>query len=200
MPLPLITVQTFNQSALQAAGAVFVQRVESISVSRGLLAGITGAASAGRNELMEKKMNDLTQVLLTELDIQAKKKYPNAIGLVNADIDFTISGQDASMMLIGKASATVLVKRTKPLVSGEPLSSPGPMAMALPMASPGPMSSAGPMPMAQPMPMPMAKPELMSPAKEFSRTPMSELPMRGGQKKRTFISKRLIKSSRKNRK
>ena len=199
MPLPLITVQTFNQSSLQAAGAVFVQRVESISVSRGLLAGITGAASAGRNELMEKKMNDLTQVLLTELDIQAKKKYPNAIGLVNADIDFTISGQDASMMLIGKASATVLVKRTKPLVSGEPLSSPGPMAMALPMASPGPMALPGPMPGPMALPGPMAKPELMSPAKEFSRTPMSELPMKGG-KRRTFISKRLIKSSRKNRK
>jgi hypothetical protein len=76
MPLPLITVQTFNQSSLQAAGAVFVQRVESVSVSRGLLAGITGAPSGtGRNELMEKKMNDLTQVLLSELDIQAKKKY-----------------------------------------------------------------------------------------------------------------------------
>jgi hypothetical protein len=196
MPLPLITVQTFNQSSLQAAGAVFVQRVESVSVSRGLLAGITGAPSGtGRNELMEKKMNDLTQVLLSELDIQAKKKYPAAIGLVNADIDFTISGQDASMMLIGKASATVLVKRTKPLVSSgtmpEPMSRPMSEPAAMPMSAPMPRPMSEPMPMSAPMPRfdPMSR-------------PMSEPrldPMKGG-KQRTFISKRLIKSSRKNRK
>lgn len=186
MPLPLITVQTFNQSSLQAAGAVFVQRVESVSVSRGLLAGITGAPSGtGRNELMEKKMNDLTQVLLSELDIQAKKKYPAAIGLVNADIDFTISSQDASMMLIGKASATVLVKRTKPLVSSgtmpEPMSRPMSEPMPRPMSEPMPMSA----PRLDPMSRPMSEPRLD--------------PMKGG-KQRTFISKRLIKSSRKNRK
>ena len=190
MPLPLITVQTFNQSSLQAAGAVFVQRVESVSVSRGLLAGITGAPSGtGRNELMEKKMNDLTQVLLSELDIQAKKKYPAAVGLVNADIDFTISGQDASMMLIGKASATVLVKRTKPLVSSGTISEPA--------AMPRPMSE--PMPAAMPMPRPMSEP---MPRLDPMSRPMSEprLDLMKGGKQRTFISKRLIKSSRKNRK
>jgi len=198
MPLPLITVQTFNQSSLQAAGAVFVQRVESVSVSRGLLAGITGAPSGtGRNELMEKKMNDLTQVLLSELDIQAKKKYPAAIGLVNADIDFTISGQDASMMLIGKASATVLVKRTKPLVSSGTMPEPAAMPAAMPMSRP--MSEPAAMPMSAPMAMPMSAP---MPRFDPMSRPMSEPrldPMKGG-KQRTFISKRLIKSSRKNRK
>jgi hypothetical protein len=106
-----------------------------------------------------------------------------------ADIDFTISGQDASMMLIGKASATVLIKRTKPLVSSGTMSEPAAMPMPRPMSEP--MPAAMPRPMSEPMP--MSAPRL---------GPMSEprLDLMKGGKQRTFISKRLIKSSRKNRK
>jgi uncharacterized protein YbjQ (UPF0145 family) len=184
MPLPLITVQSFNQNTLQAAGAVFVHRVEAVSVSRGLLGGITGAA-AGRNEAMEKKMNDLTQALLNDLDTQAKKMYPSAIGLVNADIDFTISGQDASMMLIGKASATVLIKRVKPLT----MAPTAPAAPLIESSAPIGFSS-------QPPLQPSKDPQLFLKGMPLSSDP--QVPMRGG--KKTFISKRSIKSSRKNRK
>lgn len=178
MPLPIITIQTFNQSNLQAAGAVFVQRVETISMGRGILGGITGTAG-GRNELMEKKMNDLTQTLLAELDSKARKVYPNAIGLVSADIDFSVSGQDASMMLIGQASATVLIKRSKPLMSAQPVA---------PVASMG-------SPVASPMPSPVAS--MGSPLASMP-SPVAPLEVKGG--RRTFLTKRLIKSSRKNRK
>jgi len=184
MPLPIITVQTFNQSALRAAGAVFVQRVESVSFGRGVLAGITGLVG-GRNELMEKKMNDLTQALLTELDTQAKKVYPNAIGLVDANIDFSTAGPDSSMILIGQASATVLVKREKPLSIGPPSSAP------LVMSSQPPLQS---------MPPPQGDPQLLLKGPPLSSAPGDPLPLKGGSKKRTFLSKRLIKASRKNRK
>ncbi|NDB85374.1 MAG: hypothetical protein EB127_22125, partial [Alphaproteobacteria bacterium] len=80
--LPVFTIQTFNQNALQPAGAVFAQRVESISVTRSFFSGVTGVAG-GRNTMMEKKMNDLTLALMQELDTQAKKMYPNTVALVN---------------------------------------------------------------------------------------------------------------------
>lgn len=192
MPLPIITVQTFNQSNLRAAGAVFVQRVESVSFGRGVVSGITGLLG-GRNELMEKKMNDLTQALLTELDTQAKKVYPSAIGLVDANIDFSTAGPDSSMILIGQASATVLVKREKPLSIGPPSSAP------LVMSSQPPLQSMPPPPL-QSMPPPQGDAQLLLKGAPLSSAPGDPLPVRGGAKKRTFLSKRLIKASRKNRK
>jgi len=185
MPLPIITVQTFNQSSLRAAGSVFVQRVESVSIARGVLSGITGLVG-GRNELMEKKMNDLTQSLLAELDTRAKKVYPNAIGLVDANIDFSAAGPDSSMILIGQASATVLVKREKPLSIG-PSSSPQPLVMS-------------PQPPLLSMPPPQGDPQLLLKGPPLSSAPGDPQPLRGGGKKRTFLSRRLIKASRKNRK
>jgi len=52
--LPIFTIQTFNQNALQPAGAVFAQRVESISIARNFFAGVTGIVG-GRSTMMEKK-------------------------------------------------------------------------------------------------------------------------------------------------
>jgi len=196
-PLPVFTIQTFNQNALQPAGAVFAQRVETISVGRSFFAG-TG--STGRNTMMEKKMNDLTQALIQELDIQAKKMYPSAVALVNVQVHFSDIGKtDSNMFLSGQASATALIKRVKPV--GQSMI-PSPVASA-PMASP-----AASAPMASPIASPLAAP--MAPAMPPSSSPASSAAMAlspqnsknlaipkpiGGAKRKSFISK-----SRKNRK
>ena len=113
MPLPIFTIQTFNQNALQPAGAVFAQRVEAVSIARNFLAGITGIIG-GRNTAMEKKMNDLTKVLTEELQMQAMTAYPNAVALIDVKMIFSDIGKDDSnMFLAGQASATALIKRTK---------------------------------------------------------------------------------------
>jgi uncharacterized protein YbjQ (UPF0145 family) len=151
-PLPIFTIQTFNQAALQAAGSVFVQRVESISIARNFFAGVTGVAG-GRSTMMEKKMNDLTQALMQELDSQAKKMYPNAVALVNVQVHFSDIGKnDQNMFLAGQASATILIKRVKPVgqtitpsqpVQSEPLASAplqipsAPLQMQKPIEHPG---------------------------------------------------------------
>ena len=151
-PLPIFTIQTFNQAALQAAGSVFVQRVESISIARNFFAGVTGVAG-GRSTMMEKKMNDLTQALMQELDSQAKKMYPNAVALVNVQVHFSDIGKnDQNMFLAGQASATILIKRVKPVgqtitpsqpVQSEPLASAplqipsAPLQMQKPIENPG---------------------------------------------------------------
>uniref|UniRef100_A0A6C0APM9 Uncharacterized protein n=1 Tax=viral metagenome TaxID=1070528 RepID=A0A6C0APM9_9ZZZZ len=157
MSLPIFTIQTFNQNTLQPAGAVFAQRVEAVSMARNVFAGISGSVG-GRNMVMEKKMNDLTKVLMEELQSQTKTAYPNAVALVDVKMHFSDIGKDDSnMFLAGQASATALIKRNKP-VAQAPASSSGPMAMAAPLAMaapmPMPMPMPGPMPMAAPMPMP----------------------------------------------
>lgn len=205
-PLPVFTIQTFNQSALQPAGAVFAQRVESISVGRSFFSGIGGVAG-GRSTMMEKKMNDLTQALVQELDIQAKKMYPSAVALVNVQVHFSDIGKtDSNMFLTGQASATALIKRVKPvgqsmLPSSAPMASPvpsAPMASA-PMASPVPSSA-----MASPMASARIAPAISSSPASSAAMALSPQnvknivipkPISGGTKRKSFISK-----SRKNRK
>jgi uncharacterized protein YbjQ (UPF0145 family) len=199
--LPVFTIQTFNQNALQPAGAVFAQRVEAISVARSFFSGVTGAAG-GRNTAMEKKMNDLTRVLMEELDIQAKKMYPTAVALVNVQVHFSDIGRsESNVFLAGQASATALIKRVKaqgqsmmPIASA-PIAS-APIASA-PIAS-APIASA-------PMPLPAALPSPSSPAASAAmvlspqNTKDLVIPkaISGGRskKRKSFISK-----SRKNRK
>jgi len=195
--LPVFTIQTFNQNALQPAGAVFAQRVEAISIARSFVAGVAGVVG-GRSTMMEKKMNDLTTVLMEELDLQAKKLYPSAVALINVQVHFSDIGKnDANMFLAGQASATALIKRVKAvgqsmIPSSAPLASPlasAPLASA-PLAS-APLASA-----------PLASAPLAPPV-PVNSAPIQDIvipkPISGGKSKRkSFISKsRTIKGNRK---
>ena len=208
--LPVFTIQTFNQNALQPAGAVFAQRVESVSVARSFFSGSSGAAG-GRNTLMEKKMNDLTKSLMEELDIQAKKMYPSAVALVNVQVHFSdLGNSDSNVFLAGQASATALIKRVKAQGQSMMPSSSAPMGspMSAPMAAPmsAPMGSPVSAPMGSPVAAPM--PALPSPSSPAASAAMALSPQNakelvipkaisGGKskKRKSFISK-----SRKNRK
>jgi len=193
-PLPVFTIQTFNQNALQPAGAVFAQRVETISLARNVFAGIGGIVG-GRSTLMEKKMNDLTQALMQELDLQAKKMYPNAVALVDVHLNFSDIGKtDSNMFLAGQASATALIKRVKAV--GQSMIPSSSAALAVPAASP----------VALPVALPAASPAMPSSSSPASSAAMALSPQNaknivvpraisGGRKRKSFISK-----SRKNRK
>lgn len=112
--LPLFTTQVFNQNVLQPAGAIFAQRVESISVVRDIMAGFGGIVG-GRSKTMEKKMNDLTKVVLEELQMQARMLYPGAVAIVGVNIDFSqIGSGENDKFIAGQGSGTVLVRRTAP--------------------------------------------------------------------------------------
>jgi uncharacterized protein YbjQ (UPF0145 family) len=187
-PLPVFTIQTFNQNALQPAGAVFAQRVETISAGRSFF---SGTGSTGRNTMMEKKMNDLTLALMQELDIQAKKMYPSAVALVNVQVHFSDIGKtDSNMFLTGQVSATALIKRVKP-VGQSMLTSSAPMPSA-PLAS-APMPSA-PMAPAMPSSSSPVSSAAMALSPQNSKNLAIPKPI-GGAKRKSFISK-----SRKNRK
>lgn len=194
--LPVFTIQTFNQTALQPAGAIFAQRVESISIGRNFVAGVAG----GRSTMMEKKMNDLTRALMEELDLQAKKLYPNVVALINVQVHFSDIGKnDSNMFLAGQASATALIKRVKAvgqsmIPSSAPLAS-APLASA-PLAS-APLASA---PLASaPLAPPVSSPPVNSQAVQDTKIMGIPKPISGGKSKRkSFISKsRTIKGNRK---
>ena len=132
MSLPVFTTQTYNQTALQPVGAIFAQKVEPIPT------GISGGPA------MEKKINEITVNLMTELNTRTKNKYPNAVALVNTSVTFS---DIASTFLIGQVSATALIKRVKPMgqsITSGPLAS-GPLpSQPLPSQplAPGPLPSA----------------------------------------------------------
>jgi uncharacterized protein YbjQ (UPF0145 family) len=107
----MFTTQVFNQNILEPVGSIFVQRVESVSIFRSIIAGLAGLIG-GRSELIEKKMNDLSRVLMEELQLEAKKKYPSTVALVDVKVLFShIGGDESGIFLSGQASGTVLVKR-----------------------------------------------------------------------------------------
>ena len=128
MALPIFTIESFNQNTLQAAGAVFAQRVETVSLLRDLFAGI-GGIIGGRSTTMEKKMDDLTKVLLEEIQAKTISKYPNAVALIDLKLLFSDIGKTQNnMFLAGQASATVLIRKVGR--TSQPIDVSQPTAMA----------------------------------------------------------------------
>ena len=195
--LPVFTIQTFNQTALQPAGAIFAQRVESISIARNFVAGVAG----GRSVMMEKKMNDLTRALMEELDLQAKKLYPNVVALINVQVHFSDIGKnDSNMFLTGQASATALIKRVKAVgQSMIPSSAPSPSAPLAPAPSPSAPLASAPLASAPLASAPLASAPVNSQALQDVKPMGIPKPISGGKSKRkSFISKsRTIKGNRK---
>jgi uncharacterized protein YbjQ (UPF0145 family) len=227
MALPIFTIQSFNQSALQPAGAVFAQRVESVSVAKSSFAGFS-SPNTGRSTAMEKKMNDLTKALISEINSQAKATYPNAVALVDLKLQFSNIGKNGdNILLAGQASATALLKRKAPAPIAAPIAAP--VVMSQPMAAPVAMPSqpmdmaiAAPVPVAsQPMasqpvamappapePMAMAPPVAMASQPVAMAPPMpmappgpgpAPVPQQGARRNRRRTVNRNKRSSRKNR-
>jgi hypothetical protein len=152
MSLPVFTTQTYNQTALQPVGAIFAQKVEPMPT------GISGGPA------MEKKINEITINLMTELNTRTKNKYPNAVALVNTSVSFS---DIATTFLIGQVSATALIKRVKPMgqsITSGPLA-PGPLAPG-PLA-PGPLAP-GPLAPGPLAPGPLAPGPLALPSRPVS--------------------------------
>ena len=197
MALPIFTIQSFNQSVLQPVGAVFAQRVESVSIPKSTFAGFS-SPNTGRSTAMEKKMNDLTKALLSEINSQAKATYPNAVALVDLNLHFSNIGKNGdNTLLAGEAAATVLIKRK---VSVVPMPIPSqPMAMAsqpMPVAAPSqPVAMAAPMAMAAPVAMAMAPPEPMA-SQPMAMAGPALVPQQGARRNR----RRTVNRNKRNRK
>jgi len=217
MALPIFTIQSFNQTALQPVGAVFAQRVESVSVAKSSFAGFS-SPNTGRSTAMEKKMNDLTKALISEINSQAKATYPNAVALVDLNIQFSNIGKNGeNILLAGQASATAIVKRKAAVAAPQPqpvavpqVAPSQPMAMVasqpMAIAPPAPsqpidMAMAAPVPVAS-QPMAVAESQPLAAPVPMAMAPPAPAPgpTQGGRRnRRKTVNKRNYKRSRKNR-
>lgn len=209
--LPIFTIQTFNQNALQAIGAVFAQQVEGVPIS----------ITPGRNPAMEQKIVDLTNALKYQLNTNTLSSYPKALALVDLKISFTeIGSSGQNILLLGQATATALTKKTSkapsnrvnqgyasaamqvpmPLSQGsmanlfgsssplgqipaaDPFGSLSPMA---PVAAPAPMAMA----MAPPVPMPVQASEPIPNLGPISNMSIPKNFQRGGTRNRRRANK-----------
>ena len=207
--LPIFTIQTFNQNALQAIGAVFAQQVEGVPIS----------ITPGRNPAMEQKIVDLTNALKYQLNTNTLSSYPKALALVDLKISFTeIGSSGQNILLLGQATATALTKKTSkapsnrvnqgyasaamqvpmPLSQGSMAnlfgsSSPlGQIPAADPFGSLSPMAMAPPVPVPAPMSMAMAPPVPMPSEPNFSQLSNMSIPknfQRGGTRNRRRANK-----------
>ena len=193
--IPIYNIQLYDQKKLLALSSIIVRRVESVSIARNLLAGITGIAG-GRNLEMEKKMNDLMTGLLDDLRKEALRINNKTIALVGLDIQYSEIGKSSdNMFLSAQAIATPLIRRPvsqniRPPSFSESVASDS--GLPMPPAVPGPpMPPAVPMPPVVPGPPgppgPPVPPAVPGP-QPFGSQPANQMPlrisqMRGGSKK-----------------
>ena len=167
---------------------------------------------------MEKKMNDLTKALISEINSQAKATYPNAVALVDLNIQFSNIGKNGeNILLAGQASATAIVKRKAAVAAPQPqpvavpqVAPSQPMAMVasqpMAIAPPAPsqpidMAMAAPVPVAS-QPMAVAESQPLAAPVPMAMAPPAPAPgpTQGGRRnRRKTVNKRNYKRSRKNR-
>jgi hypothetical protein len=200
--LPIFTIQTFNQNALQAIGAVFAQQVEGVPIS----------ITPGRNPAMEQKIADLTKALKEQLNTSALSSYPKALALVDLKISFTeIGSSGQNILLLGQATATALTKKASKPPSNRvnqgsasgPMQASGPMPLSQgsmanlfgsssplgQMPAPDPFGSLSPAPMAPPMAPPMPAPMPVPNLGPISNMSIPKNFQRGGTRNRRRANK-----------
>jgi hypothetical protein len=227
--LAVITIPNFNARKFQVASGIFVNRVIVINTAQSFASRLTNS-STQKNTEIEKAMNSLTDTLLKDLNTKAKLSYPKAAALVNANVTFSVSTKsDSELILLGEGRATVIVPRVNPtgsVLPVNPVSGPAtPIGFSSERASSsllkipnvtnpvnpsikeqGPVPPSPPLNSMNPLVKPPGPPGPSAPSAPPAPPAPSGLPvspasnLKGGSKRRTFLTKRLIKSSRKNRK
>ena len=199
--LPMFTISTFNQNRFQPAGAVFAQRVETVggAPKGGLFS--SSKSEAGRNQAMEKNMDNLTRVLKEQLVVNTLAVFPSAKALVDLKITFSTIGNNDAIYLAGQATATALVNRppktapnsmSPPVV--KPLESEGPVGPGMPPFSEDPQGLSGSRPFNGSGPLSGPGPEMLSGPRPFDAADPAALsgsrPMFGGRRNKKNKSNR----------
>jgi uncharacterized protein YbjQ (UPF0145 family) len=155
--IPIYNIQLYDQKKLLAISSIIVRRVESVSIARNFLAGITGIVG-GRNLEMEKKMNDLMTGVLDDLRKEALRINNKTIALIGLDIQYSEIGKSSdNMFLSAQAIATPLIRR--PVSQNIRLPSLSESVASDSMAPAGPMPPVPPVPPLAPVgPMPSMPP------------------------------------------
>lgn len=108
MSIPLLSINYFDTQKNVALGAVFGKRIEAISLFRGIAAGIQGLFG-GQIEMVEKKIQDVTEGAKADLLKQAQAMYPQAKAIIGLQIQITDIGRDdRNQFILATAQGTVI--------------------------------------------------------------------------------------------
>jgi uncharacterized protein YbjQ (UPF0145 family) len=108
MSIPLFSSNYFDTQKQMPLGAVFGKRIEAISLFRGFVAGIQGLFG-GQIEMVEKKIQDVTEGAKADLLRDVQQKYPQAQGVIGLQIQITDVGRDdRNQFILATAQGTVI--------------------------------------------------------------------------------------------
>jgi len=113
----LTTVNNYNENEYTPIGIVRGTIVHSVSLFRDLLGNITGILG-GKNTAINKKVDDVYEEAIKELEKYTKERYPNADAVAGIEISLT----EMREFFICVATGTALRRRSpatnKPLNGG----------------------------------------------------------------------------------
>lgn len=103
----LTTVNNYNENEYTPMGIVRGTIVHSVSFFRDILGNITGILG-GKNTAINKKVDDVYEEAIKELEKYTKEKYPNADAVAGIEISLT----EMREFFICVATGTALRKRS----------------------------------------------------------------------------------------
>ena len=118
--IPILTSDDYDVSRYKPAGLVVANRVQTISVLRGLFAAIPGVLG-GKSSLIQNEMNELTEKSQDELRKAANKKFANVEQIVGFRIMISTVSRggagsgDSFIYITATVTGTALVPIDKPI-------------------------------------------------------------------------------------
>lgn len=108
----LTTTPDYDMNLYKPAGMVVANRVENISLARGLVAEVPGVLG-GKSSLIQGAVESLTEAAMKELRKKARAQFKKISGIVGVDVKVSTtsraSGSQYTEYMIATATGTVLV-------------------------------------------------------------------------------------------
>lgn len=107
----LTTTPDYDMNMYKPAGMIVVNRVENISLGRGVIAEVPGIFG-GKNSLIQIAIDTLTQNAMKELRKKARAQYKKISAIINVHFNITTiarAGMAYGEYMIATATGTVLV-------------------------------------------------------------------------------------------
>ena len=113
----IITLNTLDDSKYKPLGLVRGTIVHSVSFFRDILGNLTGLLG-GKNTAINKKIDDVYEEAITELEAYTKKTYPSATSIAGVEISLT----EMREFIICVATGTAVVETaTRPNPTQNPV-------------------------------------------------------------------------------
>ncbi len=105
--MSIFTTEYYDTTLWQPVDTIVVTHTESVSIFRGIIAGI-GGIIGGKSETMNKKMDDITSELISKMRAKVRSNQM----IVGLRFQFTTFGrEEANVFVSGVATGTLVQRR-----------------------------------------------------------------------------------------